>query len=440
MASHIIETTPLPAQFSNSRAKAASIGSTTSSATGSDNQAKTKILSTRPPRSNSKPSKGGYVAREARVQTEPVRDFADFIRSTAPSREPPPAQPFISIPGSPKVGGTMLQSIPAKQPSRASQSSSVETSMSRATKSPSVQSKMGKIAMQPRDPVNSQRGNKDLIAFLRQGPPGVRVSGSGEPLNSHSPDRLTMTSANRTSSMTSHSLDDSVHSSSGLLTKLSRQQQPMSVAATNVSAFQTNNNVPVRTQQRVKDPYALPGSDDEDDDFITALPKQTESLMDFLKNVEPSSATTTQRTAANEEHGASSRTSSRLRKNGPSLVASSSRRPVSPIAETDTARGTAFTRPAATSDSYNLTPRANGPVTPVSRVIATNNASSPSNLTRTDAAVPIGNVSRERFSDGNGIDPAAPAPVVSRGRSAKGRPVGSIEVKKSFWKKIKIGE
>ena len=380
------------------------------------------------------------MAREARVQTEPVRDFADFIRSTAPSREPPPVQPFMSTPGSPKVGGTMLKSIPAKQPSRASPSSAVGTLMLRATKSPSAQSKMGKIAKQPRDPVNSQRGNKDLIAFLRQGPPGLRVSGSGEPLNSHSPDRLTMTSANRTSSMTSHSLDDSVHSNSGLLTQFSRQQQPMNVPAANVSAFQTNNNAPVRTQQRVKDPYALPDSDDEDDDFITALPKQTESLMDFLKNVEPSSTTTTQQIAANEEHGAPSRTSSRLRKNGPSLVASSSRRPVSPIAETDTTRGTLFTRPTATSSGYNLTPRTNGPVMPVSRVTATNNVSLPSTLNSTNAAVPIGNVSRERFSDGDGIDPAAPAPVVSRGRSAKGRPVGSIEVKKSFWKKIKIGE
>jgi hypothetical protein len=48
-----------------------------------------------------------------------------------------------------------------------------------------------------------------------------------------------------------------------------------------------------RTRRRVKDPYAIDLSDDEDDDLLTALPKsskrQEESLMDFLNSMEPPS-------------------------------------------------------------------------------------------------------------------------------------------------------
>jgi hypothetical protein len=45
-----------------------------------------------------------------------------------------------------------------------------------------------------------------------------------------------------------------------------------------------------RTRRRIKDPYAIDLSDDEDDDLLTALPKSNkreESLMDFLNSADP---------------------------------------------------------------------------------------------------------------------------------------------------------
>ena len=47
-----------------------------------------------------------------------------------------------------------------------------------------------------------------------------------------------------------------------------------------------------KKQRRVKDPYAIP-SDDEDEDILTALPRKgqnDENLIDFLKTTGPSDA------------------------------------------------------------------------------------------------------------------------------------------------------
>ena len=85
--------------------------------------------------------------------------------------------------------------------------------------------------------------------------------------------------------LTEASAPSSTTSQSALLKKANR---PVAQTANN---FDDDDMVPKRKQRRVRDPYAIDLSDEEDDDLFDILPppkpKKEESLIDFLNNYEP---------------------------------------------------------------------------------------------------------------------------------------------------------
>lgn len=160
---------------------------------------------------------------------------------------------------------------------------------------------------QPREAVaDSKTDNSDLIDFIRQGPPGA---GNSHRIPRHvAPFRNTMDSdqfnaaiggravdalipeirhSQASTSVTENSMpsiQSSVNSSSALL-KSKNSPAPTS------HAFGEEDMMPKRKTRRVRDPYAIDFSDEEDDiDMIApvkAPPKKEESLAEFLRNYQP---------------------------------------------------------------------------------------------------------------------------------------------------------
>jgi len=240
-----------------------------------------------PTPTSSPANRHGLVAREPRVEGDSTRDFADFIRSTAPTESQT------------KIAPIMANAEPARMNSvtRAGQTSTSATSKplpklprtARDTPSPPTTSlgRPKKSQLQPRDAVIRAHGTDDLVEFLRQGPPTATLA-HGDNTSSSG----TGTTRDRDGSVVSQSAGGSVTSASALVpraptTLLSRPPQP-----------------PAKTRHRIRDPYALPSSDeddDDDDDSLTALPGKhrrqkrstnNESMIDFLKNNEPPSRPT----------------------------------------------------------------------------------------------------------------------------------------------------
>ncbi|KAF1930130.1 uncharacterized protein M421DRAFT_91307 [Didymella exigua CBS 183.55] len=248
------------------------------------------------------------LAREPRIESESMRDFADFIRSTGPSpgQEKAP-QPFLNI------SGNGLRS-PNGSSSSIGRKTSTKQSGSRAVDGSSARPR---VNMEPRSPAGLSTGNDDLIDFIRQGPPN---GPEGQPRipRSVAPFRTTVDSdqfdtmlgdhgnvesayGSKTSTLDSqHSLQTN-NSRTGLIPAPSVVQPAYSNTPQNLSGSMTSSSEPVitRTRRRIKDPYAIDLSDeedDEDDDQLTALPPSNkppaarqESLMDFLNESEPPS-------------------------------------------------------------------------------------------------------------------------------------------------------
>ncbi|KAI1331733.1 hypothetical protein F5Y16DRAFT_395019 [Xylariaceae sp. FL0255] len=224
------------------------------------------------------------VARDARVPRESTQDFAEFIRSTGPpgTNGPRPNRTF--------TGGSGSMAPPA--PPRA-----ISSEVRRAPR------------LQARDAtVNTSNESSELIDFIRRGPPNNssvnhRIPRTVAPFR-NTQDSEYMTSAvggraidavipNVRSSQTSTNITESsapssMNSQSALLNKSNKQQQ-----YTN-NSFDDDDLMPKRTRRRIRDPYAIDFSDEEEDDFdVAPLPappapsKKEESLMDFLNNYPP---------------------------------------------------------------------------------------------------------------------------------------------------------
>jgi hypothetical protein len=249
------------------------------------------------------------LAREPRVQDESMRDFADFIRSTGPSgNEERPTKPFVSLASNksangstPSLGG-LARKLSTKQgaPSHSYSNSGVgEGSSARP-----------RVHMEPRSPAGLRSGNDDLIDFIRQGPPNAT---DGQPriprhvapfrttVDSDQFERMLDDSSNIESSTfgsqvstASKQSTQTVNSRTGLLPAANVVQPAYSNAPQQLSGSLSNPEPHItRTRRRVKDPYAIDLTDDEDDDLLTALPKpvkREESLMDFLNSMDPPSS------------------------------------------------------------------------------------------------------------------------------------------------------
>ncbi|KAK0388245.1 hypothetical protein NLU13_4490 [Sarocladium strictum] len=239
------------------------------------------------PRSSSRqdsrsPRLGGPKAREARVPPESTADFAEFIKSTGPPGE------TRSMPLKTGVGAS-----PAKKNS--SESRRVSTNSNRGR-------------YQPREAAIDKGDNSDLIDFIRQGPPVVGASTHRIPRhvapfrNTMDSDQMTGANGGRavdatipeirhsqaSTNVTENSMpsmQSSINSSSALLKKNNGGGMPSKM-------FDEDDMMPQRKQRRVRDPYALDFSNEEDDDELFGTNpkppvKKEESLAEFLANYEP---------------------------------------------------------------------------------------------------------------------------------------------------------
>ena len=233
------------------------------------------------------------VPRDARVEGENIRDFADFIRSTGPdggklsgsSGSTPIA---TTTNGSFSGPSTHKPIVPSPQPSR-------------------ISSIRNKPRLQARDPTIRNDESSDLIDFIRQGPPAEK-GGSHRIPRTVAPFRSTMDSdeiqslghgrardanslASTQGSFKAKSIQSSVNSRTGLLE--SGRQAAKAPMADKRSFRGEEHGAPVRKQRRVRDPYAIDSDDEENDDDHSTTPKQTrneESLIDFLNSAPPPQA------------------------------------------------------------------------------------------------------------------------------------------------------
>lgn len=250
------------------------------------------------------------LAREPRIQSESMRDFADFIRSTGPTGGERPVQPFVSLSNSanqsPNASSTAISGLGRKLSTK--QNSSHSKSNSTFGEGPSARPR---VHMEPRSPAGQRSGNDDLIDFIRQGPPGAN---NGQPriprnvapfrttVDSDQFDRMLDDNGNIESaygsqvSTNSRQSIQTSNSRTGLLPAANVVQPAYSNTPQKLTGSLSSPEPHIqRTRRRIKDPYAIDLSDDEDDDLLTALPnnaapkRQEESLMDFLNSMEPPS-------------------------------------------------------------------------------------------------------------------------------------------------------
>ena len=283
------------------------------------------------PTLNNISSQNGRLAREPRIQTESTRDFAEFIRSTGPNKQPEPVLPFVSTKSTPKSSTPSLPRSMSLGSSRKNSkgAENVAVTDSKATSA----TERRRLQMEPRNAaVVPASGTAELIDFIRQGPPN---SGNGQPpriSRSVAPFRTTMDSDDfgglgereSESSLNQSVGRTSVNSRTGLLQSQHQPPPPYTVqkattsgghqqrgptsvtapAAKTKPASTMPSSVipdaqPTRKQYRVKDPYMIESDDedeDDDDELLTALPHakqrpKQESMLDFLKAMEPEPST-----------------------------------------------------------------------------------------------------------------------------------------------------
>ncbi|KAK1654697.1 hypothetical protein BDP81DRAFT_389745 [Colletotrichum phormii] len=219
---------------------------------------------------------GGPQARDARVPRDTaMNDFADFIRSTGPTADNGPA-PLRNVSGPPPP---VKHSLDSRR----------------------ISSSNNRPRLQARDAaVDNREDNSDLIDFIRRGPPSSnnpriprtvapfrttmdsdQMSGAvgGKAVDASLPDiRYSQASTNVTD-ITQPSVQSSINSQSALL-----KNRPSG------NGFDDDEMMPKRTRHRVRDPYAIELSDEDEEDYAQAVrppPKKEESLADFLKNYSP---------------------------------------------------------------------------------------------------------------------------------------------------------
>jgi hypothetical protein len=228
--------------------------------------------------------------RDARVDRDSIGDLAEFIRSTGPVPEndlPPRSAPNVN--GHRGMNGTTRNASGS-----APRVGAVTTLPRRA------ESSAGRSRLQARDAA-VPRGDSisDLIDFVRSGPQ-LEKENHRIP-RTVAPFRTTMDSDQMSGavggkaidatlpdprySQASASVHSSVTSQSGLLNNSSRNK---SLPSQNQN-FDEEDMMPKRKTRRVRDPYAIDFSDEEDEYEAVSRPKpiQEESLADFLRNVPP---------------------------------------------------------------------------------------------------------------------------------------------------------
>lgn len=263
---------------------------------------KTSISRPSPQNVHALPS--GQMAREAVMQTESTRDLADFLRSTAPDKEPNPIVPGLATSRS-------LASIRATAQAQAASArdappvpkptTSSGKYIPRSPAGPPPKRSGNRPSLMARAATGSSDNNSDLIDFIRGGPPGpdgkarvpnhiapfadweggdvqTTISGASEAFNRFNGNRplTSSTSDSRTGLLMNGSLNINYGSNNTPKLPMSPLTQPSSPA---MSLLLPNTRPAVssdgRTRSRIKDPYAIPDDSDGDDeeDVLAALPR-----------------------------------------------------------------------------------------------------------------------------------------------------------------------
>lgn len=224
------------------------------------------------------------VPRDAQVdRSSGIRDLADYVRSTGPSNDDQLPRPLTARATAPTV---------LKAPA---QLASAEPGASMSPKPRRQNSRL-----QARDARPSRHAeSSELIDFIREGPP--RAPGDHR-INRHvAPFRTTMDSDDLNGLVSSLPKDSSeefgvpsIATTNNSNTPLVGNEARMGAASqSNLTTSRRDetsaetNGMPQRTRRRIKDPYAIDVSDDEDEDLARPKSAQEESLIDFLRNTAP---------------------------------------------------------------------------------------------------------------------------------------------------------
>ncbi|CAK7202977.1 hypothetical protein SEUCBS139899_005704 [Sporothrix eucalyptigena] len=246
----------------------------------------------------------GPQARDARVPRESLADFAEFIRGTGPSGGSvvPPAP--VSRSGT--MNGSVSNAMRGLNGAAAMSKTSIDSGR--------VSTFSSRQRYQAREAVVDKDDNSDLIDFIRRGPPNAGGVSNPRIPRTVAPFRTTMDSDQMSGAVGGRAVDanipslrysaastsvteSSMGSSAGLLKKDQKQPSPRIGAGQNANMFGGPDDMPVpkRKTRRVKDPYAIDLSDEEDE-FDMPLPgsgrrpppaAKEESLLDFLNSVPP---------------------------------------------------------------------------------------------------------------------------------------------------------
>lgn len=243
-------------------------------------------------------------ARDPRVPRESIVEFAEFIRATGPPGAESTPTPVVN---------TGLKRNPSLLRSTSSTPTATAPKPSTEAGRPSMGGSVSRARLQARDAtVDNSNDNSDLIDFIRRGPPNAgnpriprtvapfrttmdsdQLTGAvgGRAMDASLPDihdtRTSQASTNATE-LSAPSIQSSVNSQSALLGRMQGTPQTS-------SPFDDSDMMPTRKQRRVRDPYAIDFSDEEEDDDFDleqpttmrrAQPKE-ESLIDFLRNAPP---------------------------------------------------------------------------------------------------------------------------------------------------------
>ncbi|KAK3941261.1 hypothetical protein QBC46DRAFT_106630 [Diplogelasinospora grovesii] len=241
----------------------------------------------------------GPQPRDARLPRESLADFAEFIRSTGPAGASLTPAASSRMPG-PSSLRSPSGPIPVSK-------TSIESGRTSTTSN--------RLRLQARAAAVDKDDNSDLIDFIRRGPP--TTSGNPRIPRTVAPFRTTMDSDQMSGAVGGKAVDaqirdvdvrssqastnytdysmPSVHSSVNSQSALLGRNKPLPGGN---SRFGTMGNddmpMPQRKTRRVRDPYAIDLTDEEelDEDESTPRPSrraptQEESLMDFLNNVPP---------------------------------------------------------------------------------------------------------------------------------------------------------
>ncbi|KAK3325158.1 hypothetical protein B0H66DRAFT_111325 [Apodospora peruviana] len=247
----------------------------------------------------------GPQARDARMPRESLADFAEFIRSTGPNGGVVPQVQRSMGPSAVRNPGGP---VPVSK-------NSIESGRASTTSNPN------RARLQAREAaVDYRDDNSDLIDFIRRGPPSA-TGGNPRIPRTVAPFRTTMDSdqmsgavggkavdavvdlrsSQASTNMTEYSsVQSSINSQSALLPTGRNKPLPNNnrFGGTDGNNFDGDMPMPKRKTRRVRDPYAIDLSDEDDmdeDDMVAAMggsrrkpeEPQEESLLDFLKNMPP---------------------------------------------------------------------------------------------------------------------------------------------------------